>query len=184
MLQKPEANEYAPYYEAYVHSVPDGDLLEILDKQVKETVNLLKNLNEDQASFRYAQGKWTIKEVIGHVTDTERIMGYRLLCISRGETAMLPGYDDNQYVKEGNFNRFNVKELLEQLSIVRQNTLGLLKSLDDESLMQRGNANGTEVTARAIAYIIAGHELHHRNLIKERYMKAEGYNKGDGNGEI
>ena len=175
MLKKPESNEYAPYYEKYVSSVPEGDLLQILDVQIKETMNLVKDLNEDQAQFRYAPEKWTIKEVIGHITDTERIMSYRLLCIGRGEMAKLPGYDDNEYVKNGQFNRFSIRELVEQLSYVRQNTIALLKSLDDESLLRRGNANGTEVTARAIAYIIAGHELHHRTLIKDRYRGAESF---------
>ncbi|MDM5227080.1 DinB family protein [Cytobacillus sp. NJ13] len=175
MLKKPESNEYAPYYENYVSSVPEGDLLQILDGQIKETTNLVKDLNEDQAHFRYAPEKWTVKEVIGHITDTERIMSYRLLCIGRGEKAKLPGYDDNEYVKTGQFNRFSIKELLEQLSHARQNTIALLKSLDDEALLRSGNANGTEVTARAIAYIIAGHELHHRTLIKDRYMGAESF---------
>ncbi|PWW28849.1 DinB family protein [Cytobacillus oceanisediminis] len=175
MLAKPDLNEYAPYYKGYVNSVPDGELLQILEQQVKETANLLKDLSNEQTHFRYAPEKWTIKEVIGHITDTERIMGYRLLCISRGEKVMLPGYDDNVYVKKGNFNRFSIQELLEQLAIVRQNTVTLLKSLDNETLLQRGNANGTEVTARAIAYIIAGHELHHRNLIKDRYMSSDSF---------
>ncbi|WP_436374920.1 DinB family protein [Cytobacillus sp. BC1816] len=175
MLKKPKSNEYAPYYEKYVSSVPEGDLLQILDEQIKETMNLVKDLNEDQAQFRYAPEKWTVKEVIGHITDTERIMSYRLLCIGRGDLAKLPGYDDNEYVKNGQFNRFSIRELVEQLSYVRQNTIALLKSLDDESLLRRGNANGTEVTARAIAYIIAGHELHHRTLIKDRYMAAESF---------
>lgn len=175
MLTKPDLNEYAPYYKGYVNSVPDGDLQQILEQQVKETASLLKDLSSEQAHFRYAPEKWTIKEVIGHITDTERIMGYRLLCISRGEQVMLPGYDDNVYVKKGNFNRFSIQELLEQLAIVRQNTVTLLKSLDDETLLQRGNANGTEVTVRAIAFIITGHELHHRNLIKDRYMSSDSF---------
>ncbi|KON89894.1 damage-inducible protein DinB [Sporosarcina globispora] len=175
MLKTPETNEYAPYYEKYVSSVPDGDLLQILDDQMKETMNLVKDLNEDQAHFRYAPEKWTVKEVIGHITDTERIMSCRLLCIGRGEMAKLPGYDDNEYVKNGHFNRFSIQELLEQLSLVRQNTIALLKSMDEEALLKRGNANGTEVTARAIAYIIAGHELHHRTLIKDRYIGAESF---------
>ncbi|WP_264807141.1 DinB family protein [Cytobacillus sp. NCCP-133] len=181
MLKKPEANEYALYYQNYVNLVPDGDLLEILHGQIKDTINLVKDLNDEQARFRYAPEKWTIKEVIGHITDTERIMAYRLLCISRGETAMLPGYDDNEYVKKGSFNRFSIQELLEQLSIVRQGTTALLKSLGEEDLMRHGNANGTEVTVRAIAYIMAGHELHHRNLIKDRYMGAKAFSLGDGN---
>jgi uncharacterized damage-inducible protein DinB len=173
MLTKPEANEYAPYYKGYVSSVPEGDLLKILDVQLKETMNLLKDLSEEKAMYRYAPEKWTIKEVIGHITDTERIMCYRLLCIGRGEKGMLPGYNDDQYVRRANFNRFSLSELLHHQSLVRQNTILLLSSMDEEALRQRGRANESVLTARAIAYIIAGHEIHHRTLIMDRYLSPD-----------
>lgn len=171
MLKKPEINEYPPYYKEYVNHVPDGELLQILDDQKKETKELLKDLSEETAEYQYAPGKWTIKEVIGHITDTERIMCYRLLSIARGEKGMLPGYTDDDYVKSGQFNRFSLSDLLHHQALVRQHTILLLSSLDEEALGQRGNANGSEVTARAIAYIIAGHEIHHRRFIKERYLR-------------
>lgn len=170
MLSKPQTNEYPPYYKGYVNSVPDGDLIQILDVQLKETMTLLKDLSAEMAEFRYAPDKWTIKEVMGHITDTERIMCYRLLSIGRGEREMLPGYDDDEYVRRGRFNRFSLQELLHNQSLVRQNTILLLRSMDEKDLLQRGNANGAEVTARAIAYIIAGHEIHHRRLIVDRYL--------------
>ncbi|PFA69168.1 damage-inducible protein DinB [Bacillus sp. AFS015802] len=173
MLIKPETNEYPPYYKEYVNNVPDGDLLQVLDGQLNETMNLLKNLSEEKAELRYAPKKWTIKEVVGHITDTERIMGYRLLSVGRGEKAMLPGYQDDEYVKRAKFNRFTLSELLHHQSLVRQNTILLLQSMDEEALLQRGNANGAEVTARAIAYIIAGHEIHHRRLIVDRYLSSD-----------
>lgn len=172
MLSKPQTNEYPPYYKGYVNSVPDGDLLQILDVQLKETMTLLKDLSAEMAEFRYAPDKWTIKEVMGHITDTERIMCYRLLSIGRGEQEMLPGYDDDEYVRRGRFNRFSLQELLHNQSLVRQNTILLLRSMDEKDLLQRGNANGAEVTARAIAYIIAGHEIHHRRLIVDRYLSS------------
>jgi uncharacterized damage-inducible protein DinB len=172
MLSKPGKNEFPPYYKEYVNNVPDGDLLQILDVQLQETTNLLKDLSEEQARFRYAPEKWTIKEVLGHITDTERIMCYRLLSIGRGEQEMLPGYNDDQYVKRANFNRFSLQELLHHQSLVRQSTILLLSSMDEEALLQRGKANGAEVTVRAIAYIIAGHEIHHRRLIRERYLSS------------
>ncbi|MFI8685771.1 DinB family protein [Rossellomorea sp. NPDC077527] len=175
MLNKPEMNEYPPYYEGYVNHVPDGDLLQILDAQLKETINLLKDVSEEKSEFRYAPEKWTIKEVLGHITDTERIMSYRLLSIGRGEKEMLPGYHDDEYVKRGKFNRFSLQELLHHQSLVRQHTILLLGSLDEEALVQRGRANGGEVTARAIGYIIAGHEIHHRRLIEERYLKSDNF---------
>ncbi|QHE62520.1 DUF664 domain-containing protein [Rossellomorea vietnamensis] len=171
MLKKPEINEYPPYYKEYVNNVPDGELLQILDDQQKETKELLKDLSEETAEYQYAPGKWTIKEVIGHITDTERIMCYRLLSIARGEKGMLPGYTDDDYVKRGQFNRFSQSDLLHHQALVRQHTILLLSSLDEEAMRQRGNANGSEVTALAIAYIIAGHEIHHRRLIKDRYLR-------------
>lgn len=180
MVKRPEINEYPSYYKEYVNHVPEGDLLQILDIQLRETMNLLKDLSGDAAEFHYAPDKWTIKEVIGHITDTERIMNYRLLSIGRGEKEMLPGYNDDEYVKRATFNRFSLQELLHTQSLVRQNTMNLLSSLDDEALLQRGKANGGEVTARAIGYIIAGHELHHRGLIVERYLDS-GRFKGKGN---
>ncbi|WP_246289396.1 DinB family protein [Bacillus haikouensis] len=134
---------------------------------------MLKDLSEEKAMYRYAPEKWTIKEVIGHITDTERIMCYRLLCIGRGEKGMLPGYNDDQYVRRANFNRFSLSELLHHQSLVRQNTILLLSSMDEEALRQRGRANESEVTARAIAYIIAGHEIHHRTLIMDRYLSPD-----------
>jgi uncharacterized damage-inducible protein DinB len=170
MISKPETNEYPPYYMEYVNNVPDGDLLQILDDQHKETQKLLMDLSEETAEYQYAPGKWIIKEVVGHITDTERIMCYRLLSIARGEKGMLPGYNDDDYVKRGQFNRFSLSDLLNHQALVRQHTILLLSSMDEEALRQRGNANGSEVTARAIAYIIAGHENHHRRLIKERYL--------------
>lgn len=170
MMKKPETNEYPPYYKEYVNNVRDGELLQILEDQQKETNKLLMDLSEEKAEYQYAPGKWTIKEVIGHITDTERIMCYRLLSIARGEKGMLPGYTDDDYVKRGQFNRFSLSELLHHQELVRQHTILLLSSMDEEALRQRGNANGSEVTARAIAYIIAGHEIHHRRLIKERYL--------------
>ncbi|CAN7282902.1 DinB family protein [Rossellomorea sp. LjRoot5] len=171
MLKKPETNEYPPYYKEYVNNVPDGELLQILDDQQKETKELLKDLSEETAEYQYAPGKWTIKEVIGHITDTERIMCYRLLSIARGEKGMLPGYTDDDYVKRGQFNCFSLSDLLHHQALVRQHTILLLSSLDEEALRQRGNANGSKVTALAIAYIIAGHEIHHRRLIEERYLR-------------
>ena len=171
MISKPETNEYPPYYKEYVNHVPDGELLQILDDQQKETKKLLMDLSEEMAEYQYAPGKWTIKEVIGHITDTERIMCYRLLSIARGEKGMLPGYTDDDYVKRGQFNRFSLSDLLHHQALVRQHTILLLSSLDEEAMRQRGNANGSEVTALAIAYIIAGHEMHHRRLIKDRYLR-------------
>lgn len=172
-----ESNEYAPYYSTYVNLVPEGGIIEILTKQIEETSAVLKDLTDHQAHFSYGDGKWSIKEAIGHVVDTERIMAYRLLSFARGETAELPGYDDNEYVKNAQFNEQPLQGLLQNLTIVRQSTIQLIKSLPSEAYLRRGNANGSVVTVRALMYIIAGHELHHRNIIKDRYMGSEVYPK-------
>lgn len=172
-----ESSEYAPYYSTYVNLVPEGDILNILTRQMEDTSAHLLDLTEQQSRFSYGDGKWTIKEVIGHIADTERIMAYRLLSFARGETAELPGYDDNKYVKNAHFNVQSVQQLLQNLSMVRQSTIHLIKSLPSEAFMRRGKANGSGVTVRALMYIIAEHELHHRNIIKQRYMGSEAFPK-------
>jgi uncharacterized damage-inducible protein DinB len=177
MKQMLESNEYASYYSTYVDLVPEGDMISILMHQMEETEDIIKDLTEQQAHFSYGVGKWSIKEVIGHIADTERIMGYRLLSFARGEKAELPGYDDNDYVRNASFNGLSLQDLLENFQITRKSTLQLIKSLPSEAFLRRGKANGSEVSVRALVYIIAGHELHHRNLIKERYMSSEAYPK-------
>lgn len=175
MQKRPEANEYNPYYSTYINLLPEGDIIHILEEQMKETNLLLKNISEREGLFRYAPNKWSIKEVIGHIADTERIMAYRLLSIARGETVSLPGYNDDMYVLRAAFDKQSMQNLLANLMVVRQSTLHLLKSLDEEAWSQRGIANNSEVTVRALACIIAGHELHHRKIIKERYLSSVVY---------
>jgi uncharacterized damage-inducible protein DinB len=170
MENMPAAYEYADYYRTYVMLVPEGDIVQILDDQLKETKEKLGSLNEKESEYRYAPGKWSIKEVVGHMIDTERIMSYRLLSIARGETVSLPGYDENKYVEEANFDAQPLTDLLNHFAAVRKSTLQLIKSLSDEALTRKGTANGHEVTARALISIIAGHELHHRNIILVRYL--------------
>ncbi|MDP4171089.1 MAG: DinB family protein [Bacillota bacterium] len=170
MNNRPETNEYDSYYQQYLDMVPEGDLIEILKHQINDTVELLKGVTESQSAFRYAPEKWSLKEVIGHMADTERIMAYRLLCIARGETAALPGFDENKYVVNANFDKQSINDVLENFFAVRQATLQLLKSLDRANLDKKGNANNSEVSGIAIACIIAGHELHHLRIIKERYL--------------
>ncbi|TQR17919.1 DinB family protein [Psychrobacillus soli] len=170
-------DEYASNYSSYVKLVPDGDILPTLTKQIEKTIALLLDISDDQAHFRYASEKWSIKEVIGHMADTERIMAYRLLAIARGDTVSLPGYDDKKYVQNASFDKQSVKDLLQNLNVVRQSTIHLIKSLAKEDLLRRGTANNTEVTVRALIAIIAGHELHHCNIIRDRYFGDEAYPK-------
>ncbi|WP_137790583.1 DinB family protein [Bacillus sp. E(2018)] len=165
-----EAYEYAEYYKGYVSLVPEGDVIEVLTAQMKETVGIISMLSDEQLSYRYATGKWSVKEVIGHITDTERIMSYRLLSIARGETTSLPGYDENAYVEEAGFDDIPAGDLLEHFVAVRLATIQLIKSLSNKALQRKGTANGHPVTTRALMMIISGHEIHHRNIIIERYL--------------
>ncbi|SES12842.1 DinB family protein [Psychrobacillus sp. OK032] len=170
-------DEYAPYYSSYVKLVPVGDFVQNLRKQMEKTIGLLLDISDDQAHFRYAPKKWSIKEVLGHMGDTERIMAYRLLSIARGETVSLPGYNENEYVQNASFDKQSIKDLLQNLYIIRQSTIHLIQSLAQEDLLRRGTANNTEVSVRALIAIIAGHELHHCNIIKDRYISDEAYPK-------
>jgi uncharacterized damage-inducible protein DinB len=158
--------------------IPEGDIEQLLKQQVNDTLHLLNDLSEAEGEFRYAQGKWSIKEVIGHVVDTERIMAYRLLSIARGDAVQLPGYDENAYVAQANFNQEKMEDLLQNLFVVREGTLLLLKSLKEKDWLRWGTANELDVTVRAIACIIAGHELHHRKILKERYLGAKEFSAG------
>ncbi|OOZ84628.1 DinB family protein [Bacillus cereus] len=175
MQIRPKVSEYNSYYATYIDLVSDGNIIHILEQQIKETNLLLKEISDSEGLFRYAPTKWSIKEVIGHIADTERVMAYRLLSIARGETAELPGYNDDMYVLKAAFDKQSMQDLLDNLIVVRQSTVHLLKSLHKDTWLQRGNANKSEVTVRALAYIIAGHELHHLQIIKERYFDSNAY---------
>lgn len=169
---RPEKIDFAPHYEPYVNLVPDGDILDILKKGREQTCRLLKGLNEEQASFRYQEGKWSIKEVIGHLADTERYLSYRLFCIARGEQVLLPSHDEERFVRNGGFSRLPLSRLLEDFRTVRESTLSLLEILPEEAWNRKGNAAGYPTTVRALAYIIAGHEIHHGDIIRKRYLES------------
>ena len=173
MTQKrPQQGDYALFYENYVALVPSGDFLEILQDQRRELVGLLSELSEEQAQFRYAAGKWSIKEVLGHVTDAERIFGYRLLRIARGDQTPLASFEQDGYVKNANFSERKLEDLLHEFSTVRESSICLIRSLDDAAWLRRGTASQKEVSVLALAFIIAGHERHHRVLLEERYLPA------------
>src|SRR4051812_6710379 len=169
-VPRPSADEHLAYYSKYVDRVPDGDLISILREQLMDTVALLRGVSAEKADFAYAPGKWTIKEVVGHMMDTERVMAYRALRFARNDKTDLPGFDENTWVPNANFGARTLGDLLEEFQVVRASTIHLAKHLDDETLKRRGSANGAEVTVRALFYIIAGHERHHVALLKERYL--------------
>ncbi len=173
MTQKrPQQGDYALYYEKYVALVPSGDFLEILRSQLQELIQLLSPLSEQQAEFRYAPGKWSIKEVIGHVSDAERIFAYRLLRIARGDQTPLASFEQDGYITNGNFSARILPDLLQEFSAVREATICLIRSLDDAAWLRRGTASQKEVSVLALAFIIAGHDRHHRIILEKHYLPA------------
>jgi uncharacterized damage-inducible protein DinB len=152
-----------------VSLVPDGPILAHLERRKASTGALLLPLTEAQAMHRYAEGKWSVKEVIGHLADAERVFAYRALCIARGDQAALPGFDENSYVVNAQSDRRPFWEIVEELRAVRAATLALLHGFDPAAGERVGNANGRPVSVRALVWIIAGHELHHLGVLRERY---------------
>jgi DinB superfamily len=167
---RPTDDEYLPYYGRYIQRVPDGDVLSTLSRQIGETLALLRGLPESVASYRYAPDKWSVNELVGHVIDTERIFSYRALRFARADITPLAGYEQDDYVRNSTFNSYPLSELASELELVRQSTVYLFRHIDDEAWARRGIANDAEVSVRALAYIIAGHELHHREILLTRYL--------------
>ena len=171
-IPRPEPAEYAPYFERYIALVPGGDILATLDAQRRQTLLLLSGRDESDGDFRYAPGKWTAKQVLGHVCDTERVFAYRALRIARGDQTPMEGFEQDDYVRNGPFAVAALAEIVEDYIAVRRATLTLLRNLDEQAWMRRGVANKNEATVRALAYTIAGHELHHRRILEEKYFNA------------
>jgi len=169
---RPAAGEYAEFYGKYVALVPGTDVLGALEAQRLVMAQLLGARSEREGNFRYAPGKWTVKEVVGHVADSERIFAYRALRFARGDRTPLAGFEQDDYVKNGGFSERTLADLAEEFSDVRNATIALLSGLDEEAWQKRGIANSKEITVRALAYVIAGHELHHRRILEEKYLPA------------
>ena len=165
----PAADEHAPYYGKYIEKLTVDDAYAALESQAQSTGKLLAATDEPHAMHRYAEGKWSVKEVIGHLIDAERIFAYRALRIGRGDTTDLPGFDEDAYVPEGGFDARPLTDLASEYAIVRASTLALYRGFDASDLLRRGTANKTPVSVRALAAIIAGHEKHHVGLLRERY---------------
>lgn len=170
MSKKPGLEMFPEYTRGYIKLIPEGDIIDILAEQLETTYKLLSKVTGAQAEFRYEAGKWTLSEVLGHLTDTERIMSYRILRIVRGDTTPLLGFDENEFVKEASFYTRTMAELLEDYQNVRRATISLLKGLPQHSFAYRGKANGFDVSVETVPYMIAGHELHHLKIIEERYL--------------
>lgn len=169
MSQRPQADEFPVYYKGYIDTVADDVLLE-LENQIESLPKFLSAISEEKASFAYAEGKWTIKEVLGHMLDTERIMSYRALCFARQDATALPGFDENDYVKHAHFNDRTLQSLLDEFVVLRKSTMYLLKSFNQEELNRSGISNDKPITVRALIFILAGHVNHHQHILKERYL--------------
>jgi hypothetical protein len=168
---RPEPGEYAPYYHRYISLVPGPDILATLDEQRRQTLVLLSGRTDEDGNFRYAPDKWSLKEVLGHLNDTERILAYRALRIARNDPTPIEGFEQDDYVRNGPFARRPLEDLIEDYIAVRRSTVSLFRNLDEAAWTRRGTANKNEITVRALAYIIAGHELHHRRILEEKYLK-------------
>ena len=169
MTSRPQPDEYAGHFGRYIDGVPDGDVAALLESQGNATQQLLASIAEEKGSFRYEPGKWSIKQVVGHITDAERVFSYRLMAIARGEKQSLPGFEENDYVEAGNFDARPLAELAEGLAATRRATLALVRSLDDAAWDRRGVASNNPISARALAWVTAGHERHHVKILRERY---------------
>lgn len=169
MIHRPQRNEYPPFAQKYVDSVRDENVLEILESNKQVTYNLFRNLSEDQAMHSYAEGKWTLKQVLGHMIDTERTFAYRALCFSRNNIE-LPGFDQDIYVDNTDFNSRSIQDLADEYKATRESNLFLFRNLSDEQLSRGGKASGNPTTVRALIYMTAGHEQYHLKLIEERYL--------------
>lgn len=169
-IARPQAGEYTDHFEKYVSLVPGTDVLGALEQQTRHTLEMLGRLTDEQANFAYAPGKWTIKEVLGHIIDAERIFEYRALRIGRGDQTPIEGFEQDDYVRNGGFGQRQISELIEEYAKVRAATLALFRSFDPAAWSRRGTANKKEITLRALAYVAAGHERHHQNILEQKYL--------------
>jgi|SRR5262245_18611180 len=169
-MTKPETTEYAPYFARYISLVPEGDLLATLENQNEATLKLLRSLSEEKGGYRYAPGKWSIKELVGHLIDTERVFAYRALCFARDDKTPLPGMEQDDFVRGADFDSIRLADLADEFAAVRRSNLYLFRHFNREAWLRRGTASGNEMSARAAAFIIAGHELYHLDVLKTRYL--------------
>jgi len=171
-MWRPEPTDYAEYYGLYVDQVPEGNILEILDRELVTTMGLLSGLPADWETFRYEARKWTLRQMVGHIVDTERLFSYRALSMARGESANLPGMDQNQWAEISNAESRPMDDLLADFSTARRSSIALYASFDEAMWDRHGTASDCNFGVRAFPYIQAGHEIHHRRVCEERYLKA------------
>ena len=170
-MKRPDPSEYAPYYGKYIEKVPDGPIVDILRAQIRGTLELLRSVPESKGDYAYAPGKWSIKQVVGHVIDAERVFAYRALRFGRSDTTQLPGFEQDDYARAGGFAARSIRHLTDELETVRRATVLLYEGFGEGDWLRKGIASSNPVSVRALAYIIAGHELHHAKILKEQYLR-------------
>jgi len=168
-IGRPEPTEYAPYFERYISLVPDGAILPALEAQPAEVRRALGGLPDSRAGYRYAEGKWSIREVVGHVIDAERVFGYRALCVARGDATPLPGFDEKAYGRNSPHDAYPLAELLDELETVRKGNVLFFRHLRFEDWTRAGVANNLPVSPRGLAYSMVGHTIHHLNGLRDNY---------------
>jgi hypothetical protein len=171
-VDRPETGEFNPYYAAYIARVKEDDVLGVLAAQADELSKLLAHVTDDGAAHRYAEGKWSIRQLVGHLGDGERVFGYRLYCIARGDEGPFPGFDENVYVGAGSFDKVTLAALVEDFRLARASNLRFAERLTADEWARTGVANGDPVSARALAFIMAGHVRHHAAVLEDRYAAA------------
>lgn len=169
MIERPDASEYAPFYAGYIAKIPAESLLEILERQSQELRDLAATVSPDQELHRYEPGKWSVREVFGHLIDGERVFGYRAFRIGRGDKTPLPGFDENEFIAGSHYHDQDLAALAEEFALVRAGNLAVFKGLSDEDWRHAGTANGQPISARALAFIMAGHVEHHVAILGEQY---------------
>jgi hypothetical protein len=168
-MHRPVESEYAPYYQSYIGQVSESEILPVLRSQLDELDLLLGKVAPERETYRYAEGKWSIREIAGHLIDGERVFGYRAFCIARGESQNLPGFDQNEYILTAPYDRIELEDLLSEFRLVRLANIAMLRSLDESAWNRSGTANDNKITVRALAFIMAGHVRHHMGVLRERY---------------
>src|SRR5215831_4539219 len=169
-MNRPSQAEYAPYYQSYIDQVSETDIMQVLRSELDDLDVLLGSVPAEKETYAYADGKWTIRQIVGHLIDGERVFGYRALCIARGEKQNLPGFEQDDYLQTSPYNHIALEDLLSEMRLVRLSNLAMFRSLDEEAWSRVGLANNNEVSVRALAYIMAGHTRHHMKVLKQRYL--------------
>jgi len=171
-MNRPSETEYAPEFAGYINQVNETEILPVLRSQMDDLDVLLEGVAAERETYRYAEGKWSIREIVGHLIDGERVFGFRAFCIARGEKQNLPGFDQEDYLLTAPYNNIELDDLLSELRLIRLGNIAMFRALDEEAWNRVGTANENQITVRAIAFGMAGHVRHHMNVLRERYLNS------------